>query len=141
MQTLFSILFFIFIIFNASAPLSLNFVGEFLALAGIFANSPVVGILAASGIVFSAIYSIFLFNRVSFLSFSPYIQSEVVYKAKNLLTLVDLNRFEIYLILPLLFATVILGLFPNLILDYLHYDVTNLLYNIDNNNIEFYEYF
>lgn len=55
---LFAILFFVFSIFNAGAPLSLNFIGEFLALTGTFHNSPFVGFIGATGIVFSAIYSI-----------------------------------------------------------------------------------
>jgi NADH-ubiquinone oxidoreductase chain 4 len=118
---LFSMFFFIFIIFNASAPLSLNFVGEFLSLSGIFTNSPFIGVLASSGIVFSAIYSIFLFNRISFLGFSPYLN-------QGNIALGDLNRLEFHLLLPLLIATLLLGLFPNLILEPLHYDVTQLLY-------------
>jgi NADH-ubiquinone oxidoreductase chain 4 len=43
-----------------------------LALAGTFQKSPVVGFLGASGIFLSAIYSIWLFNRVVFLGFSPF---------------------------------------------------------------------
>ena len=48
----------------------------------------------------------------------------------NSLILGDLTRLELALILPLLFATVIFGLFPNVILDSLHYDVSKLLYSI-----------
>jgi NADH-ubiquinone oxidoreductase chain 4 len=99
---LFSVIFFLFIIFNASAPLSLNFVGEFLTLAGVFQFSPILGFLASTGIVFSAIYSIFLFNRIAFLGFSPYLKSESFLKNKNL-DLSDLNRLEFFLLLPLLF--------------------------------------
>ena len=126
------IIFFIFIIFNASAPLSINFVGEFLALTGIFKDSPIVGAFAATGIILSAIYSIFLYNRVAFLGFSPYLKTEIrsINNKNNSLILGDLTRLELALILPLLFATVIFGLFPNVILDSLHYDVSKLLYSI-----------
>jgi NADH-ubiquinone oxidoreductase chain 4 len=55
---IFATLFFVFSIFNAGAPLSLNFIGEFLALTGTFQNSPIVGFLGASGIFLSAVYSI-----------------------------------------------------------------------------------
>src|SRR5260221_3085312 len=116
---LFSILFFLFLVFNASAPLSLNFVGEFLALAGVFQSSPVSGFLGATGIVLSAIYSIFFFNRIAFLGFSPYLKSETVLIKKNL-SLSDLTRLEIYMLIPLLLLTVFFGLFPNIILDSLH---------------------
>jgi NADH-ubiquinone oxidoreductase chain 4 len=52
------IMFFLFTIFNAGVPGSLNFVGEFLAIAGTFQSSPLVGIIGSSGIFFSAVYSI-----------------------------------------------------------------------------------
>jgi NADH-ubiquinone oxidoreductase chain 4 len=54
----FTILFFCFTLFNAGVPLSLNFMGEFLSLTGIFQKSPVIGIIGSSSIVLSAIYSI-----------------------------------------------------------------------------------
>jgi NADH-ubiquinone oxidoreductase chain 4 len=62
----FSIFFFILSLGNCGAPLTLNFVGEFMSLYGIFERIPVAGILAASSIVFSAAYTIFMFNRIAF---------------------------------------------------------------------------
>jgi NADH-ubiquinone oxidoreductase chain 4 len=128
---IFSLIFFIFIIFNASAPLSLNFIGEFLALTGIFIQSPVLGVFASTGIVFSAIYSIFLFNRINFLGFSPYLN--LIHKKNNSIEnwQGDLTRLEFLILLPLLLLTIIFGLFPNLILDSLHYSVSNLIYNVN----------
>lgn len=145
---IFSTLFFIFIIFNAGAPLSINFIGEFLSLAGIFENSPVVGSLAATGIVLSAIYSIFLYNRVSFLGFSPFFKPEEIKltvnnNQTNKLILGDMDRLELSLILPLLIATVIFGLFPNTMLDSLHYQVSELVYDVNlsaNASTDFYFY-
>jgi NADH-ubiquinone oxidoreductase chain 4 len=165
---IFSLIFFLFVIFNASAPLSLNFVGEFLALSGTFANSPLIGSIAASGIVLSALYSIFLYNRVAFLGYSPFINplnfnyseykkikevnhindllsvktlyssnsSEIQQNLANTpdggnnKIIGDLDRLELTLILPLLFTTVLFGLFPNTILDLLHVSVTELIYNV-----------
>ena len=115
---LFSLLFFLFAIFNAASPLSINFVGEFLSLSGMFQRNILIGILGATGIVLSAMYSIFMFQRISFCSFSPYLTPTI-----------DLNRFEFMLVLPLLIATVVFGIFPNIILDSLHASVSNLLYN------------
>lgn len=52
-------LFFVFTIANIGTPgISINFVGEFLSLAGAFANNPVAATLGASTIVLSACYSI-----------------------------------------------------------------------------------
>lgn len=128
---IFSLIFFLFIIFNASAPLSLNFIGEFLALTGIFIQSPVLGVFTSTGIVFSAIYSIFLFNRINFLGFSPYLN--LIQKKNNSTEnwQGDLTRLEFLILLPLLLLTIIFGLFPNLILDSLHYSVSNLIYNVN----------
>ena len=127
----FSIIFFLCILFNASAPLSLNFVGEFLALTGLFTQSPVLGVFGASSITLSAIYSIFLFNRIAFLGLSPYLKSETV-SFNSKLILGDLDRTEFAVLLPLLLVTILLGIFPNLILESLHYDVSNLIYNVNN---------
>jgi NADH-ubiquinone oxidoreductase chain 4 len=55
---LLTIMFFVFTLFNMAVPLSLNFVGEFLSLLGIFQRSPIIGALGATGIFFSACYSI-----------------------------------------------------------------------------------
>lgn len=139
---LFAILFFIFTIFNAGAPLSLNFVGEFLTLTGTFQNSPLVGFLGATGIVFSAVYSIWLFNRVAFLNYSPFInQPTLNLNKESKLPLGDLDRREFFLILPLLIPTIAFGLFPNTILESLHYPVSQLLINVDANEFSRYIYY
>jgi NADH-ubiquinone oxidoreductase chain 4 len=114
----FTILFLCFTLFNAAVPLSLNFLGEFLSLAGIFQRSPLVGILGASTIVLSAIYSIWLFNRISYGQFSIHLKPTK-----------DISRREFMLLLPLLLGTLILGIYPNVVLDTLHVSVTTLLYN------------
>lgn len=114
---LFTILFYIFCIFNAAVPLSLNWIGEFLALAGTFQNAPITAGLGASGILLSACYSIWMFNRISFGSFSH-----------NLTPTKDITNREFHLLLPLLFLTLILGLTPNIILECLHMSVSNILY-------------
>ena len=137
---LFAIIFFIFTVFNAGTPLSLNFIGEFLALAGTFQLSPLVGALGATGILFSAIYSIWLFNRVSFLNYSPYLKQSTIKPTDLKLHLGDLDRREVFLVLPLLVATVGFGLFPNVILDTLHYPVSQLLIDIEGNTLSNYNY-
>jgi NADH-ubiquinone oxidoreductase chain 4 len=113
----FTIFFLCFTLFNAAVPLSLNWAGEFLSLAGIFQKSPVIGVLGASTIVLSAIYSIWLYNRISYGEFS-----------KHLKVTKDITRREFMLLLPLLIGVVALGVYPNVILDTLHVSVTTLLY-------------
>ena len=113
----FSILFLMFTLANTGIPLSLNWLGEIMALMGVWNISPLTAILGASGIVLSAIYSIFLYNRLSYGSYSP-----------NLQPLKDIDRREFFLLISLLIPTFLLGIFPNVILNTLHMSVTSLLY-------------
>lgn len=113
----FTILFFISILANTGIPLTLNWLGEQLSLIGIWEKSPIVAVLGATSIVFSAIYSIYLYNRISYGVFSPYLSP-----------MIDLTRREFNLLFTLLFLTVILGILPNIVLDTLHVSVSTLLY-------------
>ena len=115
----FTILFFIFTLANSGIPLSLNFLGEQLSLIGIWNNSPIIAAIGATGIVFSACYSIYLYNRLSYGLYSPHLKP-----------VQDINRFEFNLLIALLIPTILLGIFPNVILDALHLSVSTLLYNI-----------
>ena len=122
LMPLFSILYFILCLGNCGAPLTLNFIGEFMSLYGVLERLPLLGVLACSSIVFSAAYTIFMFNRISFGgSFTPLLLKENIF---------DVNKRE-FLILAILTAfTVILGIYPSIILDGLHYYVNNLIYKI-----------
>ena len=125
MMPLCSLFFFIFILANCGAPLTLNFVGEFLSLYGGFERLPILGMLASSSIVLSAAYSIYLFNRTAFGgSFSLYF---------SFMTDVTLREFSILFILAIF--VILLGVYPNIILDGLHYNVSSLIYSIDTNNL------
>jgi NADH-ubiquinone oxidoreductase chain 4 len=117
---MFTILFFVFILANTGAPLTLNFLGEALSLMGIFKVNPIIAVLGGTGIVLSACYSIFLYNRMSYGTYSPHLKP-----------LKDLSRREFVILISLLIPTVLLGIFPNIILDTLHVSVTQLLYNIN----------
>lgn len=113
----FTILFFIFTLCNTGIPLSLNFLGEQMSLIGIWERSPLVAILGATGIVLSACYSIYLYNRISYGSYSPHLKP-----------LKDISRREFILLISLLIPTIVLGVYPNVILDSLHASITTLLY-------------
>lgn len=55
LMPIFAILFFILALGNCGAPLTLNFIGEFMSLYGIIERLPLLGIFACSSIVFSFI--------------------------------------------------------------------------------------
>jgi NADH-ubiquinone oxidoreductase chain 4 len=116
---IFTILFFIFTLCNTGIPLSLNFIGEQLSLIGTFERSPIIATLAAISIVLSACYSIYFYNRISYGSYSP-----------NIAIIKDINRREYYLLISILIPTILLGIFPNVLLDTLHVSISSLIYNI-----------
>ena len=116
---LFSILFFILCLGNCGVPLTLNFIGEFMSLYGVFERLPLLGLIASSSIVLSAGYTIFMFNRIAFAgSFSKYFMFNIP----------DLNKREFYILLTLVIFTILFGIYPAFILDGLHYSVSFLIY-------------
>jgi len=117
---LFSILFFVLSLGNCGVPLTLNFVGEFMSLYGVFERLPLLGVLASSSIVFSAAYTIYMFNRIAFGgSYSKFFE----------VNLSDVNKREFFILLTLVMFTVVLGIYPAPILDGLHYSVSTLIYS------------
>ena len=117
---LFSILFFILSLGNCGVPLTLNFVGEFMSLYGVFERLPLLGIFASSSIVFSAAYTIYMFNRIAFGgSFSKFFEANIS----------DVNKREFFILFTLVMFTVVLGIYPAPVLDGLHYSVSSLIYN------------
>jgi NADH-ubiquinone oxidoreductase chain 4 len=120
LMPLFSILFFILSLANAGTPLTLNFVGEFMCLYGTFERLPLLGLFASSSIVFSAAYTIYMFNRIAFGgSYSKFFEVNIS----------DVNKREFFILLTLVVFTVILGIYPAPILDGLHYSVSSLIYS------------
>ena len=115
----FTILFFIFTLSNTGIPLSLNFLGEQLALIGIWERSPIISSIGATGIVFSACYSIYLYNRISYGVYSPHLKP-----------VIDVTRHEFNILITLLVPTIVFGILPNIILDSIHLSVSSLLYTI-----------
>jgi len=103
---LFSVLLLILFLANASIPLSCNFIGEFLSLLAAFEYSFFAGLLASAGMVLSAGYSIYAYNRICFGAFSKYF-----YFSR------DLNRREFYGLLPLVVLIVLIGVFPGSVVD------------------------
>ena len=117
---LFSILFFILSLGNCGVPLTLNFVGEFMSLYGVFERLPLLGIFASSSIVFSAAYTIYMFNRIVFGgTFSKFFEVNIS----------DVNKREFFILFTLVTLTIILGIYPAPVLDGLHYSVSLLIYS------------
>ena len=119
LMPLFSIVFFILSLGNAATPLTLNFIGEFLSLYGAFERLPLLGAFASCSIIFSAAYTIYMFNRICFAGkYSKFFKYNIP----------DLNKREFYILFTLVALTIILGVYPAPILDGLHYNVSCLIY-------------
>ena len=90
-----------------------------MSLYGTFEKLPLLGAFASSSIVFSAAYTIFMFNRIAFAgSYSKYF----------IVNIPDLNKREFFILLTLVVFTVALGIYPSPVLDGLHYSVSCLIY-------------
>lgn len=121
LMPIFAVLFFLLVLGNCGAPLTLNFIGEFMSLYGIIERLPILGVFACSSIVFSAAYTIYMFNRIAFGgSFSKIIE----------ISLLDINKREFTLLLILVLFTIFFGIYPSLILNLLDYSINTLIYTI-----------
>lgn len=89
---------------NMGTPLTANFIAELECILATFMANVTMGILAAISIILSACYSIFMFNRISTGSISPY-----------LTTAPDTNKKEFSMIMPLITLMVLFGIIPALI--------------------------
>jgi NADH-ubiquinone oxidoreductase chain 4 len=118
---IFSILFFILSLGNCGVPLTLNFIGEFMSLYGVFERLPILGLFSSSSIVFSAAYTIYMFNRIIFGgSFTKIFMLNYIH---------DVSKREFFILLTLVIFVVVLGIYPTPILDGLHYYTSYLIYS------------
>lgn len=90
-----------------------------MSLLGIWQVNPVIAVLGATGIVLSACYSIYFYNRLAYGVYSPHLKP-----------VLDISRREFFLLIALLIPTIVLGIFPNVILETLHLSVSTLLFNL-----------
>jgi NADH-ubiquinone oxidoreductase chain 4 len=111
-----SLLFLILIFGNCGVPLTANFLGEFLCLLGAYQQNIFITSIAATSIVLSAVYSIFMYNRTTSGSYSKYLH-----------TIPDIFRKEYYLLLPLIILTIIIGVYPYFIIVDIEFALSNYL--------------
>lgn len=100
-------------------PGLVNFVGEFLSLTGAFKVYPVQVVLAALGLIGSAIYGMHLFQQ----SFQGKVQHQII----------DLDTRELFICSSLLLLLLLFGLFPELILN--HFQEYSMSYDLISNDV------
>jgi NADH-quinone oxidoreductase subunit M len=98
-----------------------GFVGEFLILVGTFMKYKIFAILGASGVIFAAVYMLWMFQRVMY--------GEVT-NPKNQ-GLKDLSKREWAVLLPILLFIIWIGVYPTPFLRTTSASVHNLLQQID----------
>ena len=107
---IFAIIFLFFSMANLAFPGTTNFIGELLIFLGAFERNFSISFIAGFGIIFSAFYSLWFYNRLVFSSI------KLIYIPSFL----DFNKREFFIILPLIILAVFFGIFPNIILDHIY---------------------
>jgi NADH-quinone oxidoreductase subunit M len=97
----------IFTMANVALPGTSGFVGEFLTVIAAFSVSKVAAIFAATGVILSAVYGLFLYKRVVF--------GTITNETIELLN--DLSAREKIILFPLAFLIILFGLYPSPILN------------------------
>lgn len=105
---IFSLITLVLILANIGFPLTLNFIAEFLSILTAFSFSKLTGILCCVGALVSTIYALYFYNRIYFGTLSTHLKYSR-----------EILEFEFQAFLPLIFITILLGLFPNIILEFI----------------------
>jgi NADH-quinone oxidoreductase subunit M len=100
---LFAVAFMIVTLSSVALPGTNGFIGEFLILLGAWKANPGLSAIAALGVIFGAVYMLWMFQRVMF---GP------IKHAENE-KLKDLSGREMVVLAPLLAAIFIMGIYPN----------------------------
>ena len=99
---LYAACFMIFTLANVGLPGTSGFVGEFLTMLGAYLHNSWIAIFAATGVILSAAYALFLYRRIIFGALvKPALQ-----------TIEDLTPREIAILAPLVVITILMGVYP-----------------------------
>ncbi|QFU16398.1 NADH-quinone oxidoreductase subunit M [Microvirga thermotolerans] len=103
----YAVVFLIFTMANVGLPGTSGFVGEFLTIIGAFRSNSWVALFAASGVIFSAAYALWLYRRVVYGALTK----------PSLQGMTDLNGREMLTLVPLVLLVIYYGVQPGPILD------------------------
>jgi NADH-quinone oxidoreductase subunit M len=114
---LFTIAFMIVTLSSVALPGTNGFVGEFLILLGSWKINPGLTAIATTGVIFGAVYMLWMFQRVFF---GPLTNPENK-------ELKDLSGREIAVLVPLIAAIFVMGVFPNIFFNKLNPSIERFL--------------
>jgi NADH-quinone oxidoreductase subunit M len=104
---MYAVVFLILTMANVALPGTSGFIGEFLTLMGAFRTNTWVAFFAATGVILSAAYALWLYRRVVY---GPL-------EKPALQTITDMNRREMIIFAPLILLIIYYGVQPGPILD------------------------
>ncbi|WP_022851199.1 NADH-quinone oxidoreductase subunit M [Limisalsivibrio acetivorans] len=113
---LFATIFLIFTMASVGLPSMGAFIGEFLVLVGAFAAFSDYAILAASGVIFAAVYMLWMYQRVLFEGLNTTWEN-----------LRDMNLREVIYLMPLIIIVFWVGMYPETFTSYMHESVARLV--------------
>jgi len=116
---LYAFTFMIFTMANVALPGTSGFVGEFLILVGTYLVNTWVALLAATGVILSAGYALWLYRKIVFGALEK----------ESLKSITDMNAREVAFMVPLVVLTILFGFYPTPILDVMAVSVDHLIEN------------
>ena len=117
----YAVFFMIFTLASIGLPGTSGFVGEFLTILGAFKFNTYLAFFTATGIVFSAVYMLYLYKRIIF-------GVQLNEKLNNIL---DLDLREKIIMIPLVVIIILMGIFPNIFLDPMRLPIETIIYNYE----------
>ena len=117
----FALVFMLFTMGNVGLPGTSGFIGEFLTMAGTFQVSTWAAAGAATGVILSAAYALWLYRRV--------VLGDLIKQSLSAIT--DMTGRERLLFAPLVVGTLLLGVYPSLITDLFGPAVEHLVSGVD----------
>ncbi|MBE1284839.1 MAG: NADH-quinone oxidoreductase subunit M [Rhodobacteraceae bacterium] len=117
----YALVFMFFTMGNVGLPGTSGFVGEFLTLMGAFQVNTWVTAVAATGVIFSAGYALWLYRRVVF--------GDLIKESLKAIT--DMSSRERLIFAPLVVMTILLGVYPSLVTDIIGPSTEALISNYD----------
>jgi NADH:ubiquinone oxidoreductase subunit 4 (subunit M) len=117
---LFSCQLLLFCIANIGFPGTCNFIGELVVFVSLIDRNIIVLFISVTGVVLSVLYTMFFCNRVIFGNLKPAYINEFS----------DIGRREIWMFIPFIIASLVMGFYPDLFLQSMHCSIHHLLESV-----------
>ena len=122
----FAALFLLFSMANAGLPATSGFVGEFLVILGAVQFDFLIGLLAATALIWGAGYSLWMYKRVVF---GPVANP-------NVDKMEDVNRREFWLLMLMAALVLFMGIYPKFFTDLIQVSVEQLLTHVSQTKLK-----